>query len=275
MPARSGLRSRAPVIAGFMLAAACLAAALWASPALRESGKPLWSDAPAGYTYRQAKSKNGVVLHIMQTTPENIRLEAVSANVTKTKRYGINGGFFYEGDLLSIAVQNDRAARGGGRVFGSGWHNVKYSRGTLVWDGAAQAFSVQVAASADALAVKDRGRYWAQGGISMNLRDHTRWAEQAGKEAMPFPNERRMRSGLVYDNVNRLYLIVSPTLTTAAAFRSAILETLNGQGRDTRIEGVFLDGDGSSQMQCTEIQLSGDQREVYQMLTLIQSSRRE
>ncbi|MFD2613270.1 hypothetical protein [Paenibacillus gansuensis] len=244
-----------------------IAALAFSLPGFR-TGEPAppFPDPPTAYTYREVRASNGVVLHTMKTSPRNVRLEAVSTNVLETRRYGINGGFFYNGDLLSIAVQNDRPVTRERGAFGSGWTNVKYSRGTLVWDGAARAWSVQQAASAGELAVSDRSEYWAQGGISMSLRDEARWAEQAAKEAMPFAADRRMRTGLVYNTGLNVWFIVSPVPCTAAEFRSAILETV---GSGTLVDGIFLDGDGSSQMQCTEVQLPGDSRSVYQMLTLI------
>jgi hypothetical protein len=83
---------------------------------------------------------------------------------------------------------------------------------------------------------------------------------------MPFPDDRRLRTAIVYNNGLNVWFIVTPTPSTAAEFRSAILEKV---GSGTLVDGIFLDGDGSSQMQCTEIQLRGDSRQVYQMLSLI------
>ncbi|MNL72501.1 hypothetical protein D3C87_1978230 [compost metagenome] len=73
-----------------------------------------------------------------------------------------------------------------------------------------------------------------------------------------------MRSGLVYDEAGKLWLIVTPTRCTAEEFRTAVLQTVPGKGR----EGIFLDGDGSSQMNADEAILTGDSRPVVQMIAV-------
>jgi hypothetical protein len=71
---------------------------------------------------------------------------------------------------------------------------------------------------------------------------------------------------IVYDQQQNLYLIVTPTACTIEKFRFAILEKLNNH--HNLVDGIFLDGDGSSQMQSRFVQLDGDHRQVFQMLTL-------
>lgn len=117
-------------------------------------------------------------------------LKAISSNVTQTRDFGINGGFFFwEGQLLSMAVMNDKPLKGAAGDYGSGWLNIDRPKGTLVWDAAARKFSVQVAEEAGQLEVTDRSRYWAQGGVSMSYRDESGWVEQAVKEDMPIMYE--------------------------------------------------------------------------------------
>ncbi|MGF7033553.1 hypothetical protein J2T17_004501 [Paenibacillus mucilaginosus] len=217
------------------------------------------------YTYSTYKSAGGVKLHAMRTSPDNIELKHIRSNVTNTEEFGINGGFFWNGDLLSIAVMNDKPIRGVPHEYGSGWTNIDYPKGTLVWDEAAGAFSVQVVEGANQLQVTDRGRYWAQGGVSMALGAGAKWTEQARKEDMPAFGEARLRSGAVYDKQNNLWLLVSGEPCTVPEFRSAVLEVIApGQ----LVDGIFLDGDGSSQMRNSQAALKGDSREVYQMLAL-------
>lgn len=217
------------------------------------------------YRYRKLVAANGVELNVITTTPRRIELDANHGNIASQKRVGINGGFFYNHDLLSIAVQNHTPVNGQPRAYGSGWFNAKYSRGTLVWDGYLQHFSVQAVQSVDDLDISDRMNYWAQGGISMNLQNDNIAHLIMYYQNLPALNEPRMRSGMVYDSNNNLYLIVSPTACTAAQFREAIQEMLlPGKFK----EGIFLDGDGSSQMYTRKQQLAGDTRTVVQMVVV-------
>ncbi|WP_379153795.1 hypothetical protein [Paenibacillus sp. sgz5001063] len=220
---------------------------------------------PHAYSYLQADSSGKVQLYMMSAAPADIVLRSVVSPLRPVAAYGINGGFFYGSDLLSVAIMDDRPVNGVQRAYGSGWFNAKYARGTLVWDGASGSMSVQVVSSGDDLSVTDRGHYWAQGGISMNLQHDELWQAAAATEHLPYADEQRMRSGLVYDEDGKLWLIVTPSRCTAEEFRTAILETVPGEGR----EGIFLDGDGSSQMNAEEAVLTGDSRPVVQMVALV------
>ena len=222
-------------------------------------------DRPTEYTYKSYTAANGIIVHRLQTSPDNIVLTEVDSSVVALEMYGINGGFFYEKSLLSIAVNDDIPATGGGKNDSSGWSNVKYARGTLLWDKAAQRFTVQVVSSAHNLKPTDRKQYWAQGGISMSLQNDAGWHEQAEGEHMPGIDVAHMRSAVVYDQNNQVHLYVTQNLCTAEQFRTAVKEF----GGSTLVDGVFLDGDGSSQMNATEIQLPGDDREVRQILRII------
>ncbi|OMF94148.1 hypothetical protein BK147_16510 [Paenibacillus sp. FSL R7-0337] len=233
-------------------------------PLTGTSQREVFSGLPHNYTYREAAGPGGVQLHMLSLNPEDVVLRRAGLPLRQIAAYGINGGFFYGDDLLSIAIMNDQPVNDEARSYGSGWFNAKYARGTLVWDGAAGALSVQVAASGDDLAVSDRSNYWAQGGISMNLQQEELWEAAATAEHLPYEGERRLRSGLVYDQSGKLWLLVTNSLCTAAEFRAAVQETVPGEGR----EGIFLDGDGSSQMNADEAVLTGDSRPVVQMLAV-------
>ncbi|MNT42256.1 hypothetical protein D3C72_1786710 [compost metagenome] len=158
---------------------------------------------------------------------------------------------------------NDKPVAGAPGQYGSGWFNVKYPRGTLVWDEAAGAYSVQVVSSASEIQVTDRGRYFAQGGVSMNLMNDDVWESAADQEHLPYADEKRLRSGMVYDADQKLWLIATPTLCTAADFRQAILESI-APGMPK--EGIFLDGDGSAQLNSVEKRLTGDSRVLRQII---------
>ncbi|MCS7462001.1 hypothetical protein N0M98_17830 [Paenibacillus doosanensis] len=217
------------------------------------------------YAYQEAKASNGVKLYSLRTAPDNIALKPIASNVALTEDYGINGGFFWNGDLLSIAVVNDQPLKGQQDDYGSGWYNIDVPKGTLVWDEITRRFSVQVAIDAHQLQVTDKSRYWAQGGVSMSLRDEGHWAERALAEDMPAFDEARLRSGAVYDDKQNLYLVVTDKPCTVEQFRAAVLEKVS---RGHLVDGIFLDGDGSSQMNSAQKVLKGDSREVYQMLAL-------
>lgn len=216
--------------------------------------------------YRIDQASNGVTLHTIRTPPQNIGLKAVNANITDLSDNGINGGFFWQGYLLSIAVINDLPVKGQPGDYGSGWFNIDRKRGTLVWDEKAKTFTVQLVENANELKVMDRNHYWAQGGVSMGLTNPDGWAAQAVSEEMPVIDEKRMRSGIVYDRNNNVYMVVAPTPCTGEQFRTAILEQV---GSGQLVDGLFLDGDGSSQLKVADYLLPGDHREVYQMITLL------
>ncbi|NBD24403.1 hypothetical protein [Paenibacillus glycinis] len=221
---------------------------------------------PHDYAYGQATAANGMELHYMITRPGNVRPAAVHANVTTGPYYGVNGGFFYEDALLSIAVADGMPVNAAPGYYGAGDVNAKYARGTLVWDGATDRLSVQTASREAELQVTDRSRYWAQGGISMSLDRDDAWRQRVQDERAPNIEDERLRSAAVYDTAGSLYLIVSATKGTLADFRSAIVERI---GAGKLANGIFLDGDGSSQLRSREIRLSGDGRPVVQMLRLL------
>ncbi|MBP3963903.1 phosphodiester glycosidase family protein [Paenibacillus lignilyticus] len=218
------------------------------------------------YLYMEREASNGFKLHVLQTQPSNITFETIRNNLSLSDYYGINGGFFYESALLSMAVVNGNPVAGAPNHYGSGSENAKYPRGTLVWDEIANKLSVQVVSTVSELQVRDRAHFWAQGGISMSLGLDEEWLMRAQLENAPNMDEDRLRTAAVYDNSGRLYLVVSSTKGTLEAFRTAIIEQV---GAGQLADGIFLDGDGSSQMQVAETVLPGDNRPVVQMIRLI------
>lgn len=219
------------------------------------------------YTYSKCVASNGVVLHAIKTSPNNIVLKSNRTNVYSRSDVAVNGGFFSfgSGDVLSIAAQNDVPVAGKRGGYGSGWFNAKYARGTLVWDAAARKYSVQVVRSADEINVSDRSRYWAQGGISMSLRDDAGWDRIARAQNMPSMAAEVYRTALVYGSALNVWLVVTNTPCTAARFRAAIKERI---GSGTLVDGIYLDGSGSSQMRCDSVRLRGDGRTVYSVVAI-------
>ncbi|OXS59185.1 hypothetical protein B1A99_11150 [Cohnella sp. CIP 111063] len=252
-------------IAGLGLAAIVMAIVFAAGGmgGARDSDEP---DMPQQYEYGTETASNGMELHYLRTRPSNVELLTVRNNVSAAPYYGINGGFFYEDALLSVAVVNDEPVHGESGHYGSGGSNAKYARGTLVWDGAVDRLSVQIVRQAQEIEVAERTNFWAQGGISMSLGRDEDWRRQAAEEAAPLLDQASLRSAAVYDAEGNLYLVVSATRGTLAAFREAIVERI---GVGNLVDGIFLDGDGSSQLRSREKKLAGDGRLVVQMLRLI------
>lgn len=255
-------RYRWPITLIVLGSAIVLSLSVWAS--VGSDPKEAFEGLPHSYTYLETDSPGKLHLHMMSVAPEDIVLRTIHSPLRPIASYGINGGFFYGSDLLSIAMMNDNPANGAQRAYGSGWFNAKYPRGTLVWDGVSRVLSVQTVSSADELAVIDRSHYWAQGGISMNLQQEELWEAAAAEQHLPLADEKRMRSGMIFDDSGKVWLIVTPTLCTAEDFREAIRQTVPAQG----LEGIFLDGDGSSQMNADEAVLTGDSRPVVQMIAV-------
>lgn len=221
---------------------------------------------PDDVVYSRSFASNGVVLHVLQTNPSRISLHAIDENVTRSDRNGINGGFFWEGKLLSIAVNDGSPVNGKVNEFGSGWFNEKYKRGTMVYDKVTKTLSVQRVESIEELMITDKARFWAQGGISMNLQENAKWRSIALKtESLPFPNDERLRSAMVFDSQGEIYLIVSSSKCTAEQFRDAIISDV---GENELVDGIFLDGDGSSQLLAGNEKLKGDNRTVLQMISV-------
>ncbi|WP_027085740.1 hypothetical protein [Cohnella panacarvi] len=227
-----------------------------------ESATP--EPASANYEYESYVADNDITLQVIKTNPKYIRLRRIDNNVTASGIVGVNGGFFWEKQLLSIAVQDDVPVGGEPGARESGWFNAKYARGTLVYDGRTQAYSVQVVGDASQLNVTDRSDYWAQGGVSLNLQDDAGWRMQADTQAIPAPDDNRLRSAMAYAE-DGVYLIVANMGCTAEDFRKTIQSY--GKSLPNRlIDGIFLDGDGSSQLLAREAKLMGDGRPVVQMI---------
>ncbi|MDP5274135.1 phosphodiester glycosidase family protein [Chengkuizengella axinellae] len=217
------------------------------------------------YKYEKLKASNGVELHVLQTDPNYISFKTINENVSEAELIGINGGFFYESFLLSIAVEDGTPANGEVNKYGSGWFNEKYARGTLVFDKVTNKFAIQVVKSTDEINITDRSKYWAHGGVSMSLQNEEHWKERKEEEALPYPDGQHLRSGLVFDREGNVYLIVSSTKSTADLFRDAVLEKV---AVGVLVDGIFLDGDGSSQLYSDEVKLAGDSRDVVQMIVI-------
>ena len=218
--------------------------------------------------YTKCTASNGVVLHALKCSPNDVQLRPCRTNVYSQPLAAVNGGFFdfSSGALLSITVQNDKPVKGSRGGYGSGWHNAKYARGTLVWDVAARRYSIQVVRSADELQVADRNRYWAQGGISMSLNDDAHWQQISSLQNMPNMAGKTYRSGLVYGSGLSMWMVVTNTPCTASEFRTAIKQKI---GSGTLTDGIFLDGSGSSQLRSGDVRLRGDGRTVHSIVSIM------
>jgi len=62
------------------------------------------------YTFSTVTASNGVKLYSIKTSPKNITVKSIGASsVVGQTAYGVNGGYFYDGTLLQIAVNNNVA----------------------------------------------------------------------------------------------------------------------------------------------------------------------
>lgn len=217
------------------------------------------------YTFQES---NGIHLTVIKSSPNNIFLREINDNLCDSEYYGINGGFFDGAtrNILSIAVNNDKPVRGNAGEYYGGWFNHVYARGTLVWDKSISKYSIQVVKSASDLKVQNRTQYWAQGGISMSLQDDANWRSIAETQNMPNMNGKTTRTALLWNSGFNIWLIITNTLCTAEEFRFAIKHQV---GNGTLVDGIFLDGGGSTQMKCGEYVYRGDGRNVVQMVSLI------
>lgn len=219
-------------------------------------------------TYSKCTASNGVVLHALKCSPNDVQLRSCRTNVySQPLTTAINGGFFdsRSGAVLSIAVHGDVPVKGKRGEYGSGWENAKYARGTLVWDAVARRYSIQVVRSAAELNVSDHSRFWAQGGISMSLRDDAHWQQISSLQNMPNMAGNAYRTALVYGSGLSLWMVVTNTPCTASEFRTAIKQKI---GSGTLVDGIFLDGSGSSQLRHGSVRLQGDGRTVYSIITV-------
>jgi hypothetical protein len=206
------------------------------------------------------------ILTAMKTDGDNILLRAIHANVGTGEIYGINGSFFDEdtGAILSMAVNDDTPVKGKAGDYGVGWDNVKYSRGTLLYDKYFRTASIQTVQSPNDFWVADRNAYWAQGGISMSLPDDYSWSTIATQQHMPNMYGVVSRSALLCDYAANIWLVTSKPCT-AAEFR------VQAKALDPTIaDGIFLDSGGSTEQRCYNIRIRGDGRKVYEMVSLLE-----
>lgn len=226
-------------------------------------------------------------LNILRTKASNVSLLKNSGSVANSGRVAINGGYFVcpasknKSALTTISVVNDIPLYTykdykNGRVCDtsipnsnySGWVNVDGKRGTIVYDGETKTVNLQYVSNADEISVSDRSNYWAIGGASMNLSyDENTWLPDIAYASDGY----NRRTGIFYDAYGYLYLIVTNNKTTMTAngFRDCIRQYIHDYsiGLDGSA-GIFLDGNGSSQMNCAEVSIKGDSRFVPSILSI-------
>lgn len=244
-------------------------------------------------------------LDYIKTPASNIELRSNNTTVpNSTAAAAINGGFFVPNtrNLVSIAVNNDRPVNNDGindpqplpppkRL---GLDNDVTARGTLYWDGQTNTAGVAAIRNVSELKtlrlINNPNKYWAQGGISMALKDATVLSpfslpgsgvnrglpQQTYNEDLRGINGqdrvRRERSAMIYDDLSNngtgatgvdIYLIITRNPVTLGEFRSGIKQTFT-----TAEDGIFLDGGGSTQIKTPTFSFSGDRRTIPQIIAL-------
>lgn len=220
-------------------------------------------------------NRGDVQLEYIETVASNVILRSTSSTVPASGFFGINGGFFdpANNQLLSIAVNNNVPTNGAAGQPGSGWFNA-IARGTVRWEGALNTAGVPIVSNVNQIVVNNRSNYWAQGGISMLLgaTDEV-WRSQVlneRPEGIGGLAASRPRSGLVYrlggtpDNrTTTAFLAIARNSVTLEQFRKAIQ-----LGIPRVTNGIFVDGGGSTQINCREAQFAGDSRTIPQIISL-------
>lgn len=210
------------------------------------------------YTYSKLTASNGVILHTMKGSPNDIKLHSKSQLMSLKGLldsgwlYGINGGFFDSpSSILSISIKDGKPLGTNNGYNGSS--NAAYARGTIIWDASAKKFyckQISTKSEIDKI-VKDTTKYWAQGGISLALgKTESAWKTMIGSNGERIPGATKTyRAGMVYNKYNNIGLIVTDNECTIEQFRTAIKEKV---GSGTLVDGISLDGSTCAQMYCAE-----------------------
>lgn len=209
------------------------------------------------YTDVYVSGRGYIRLRYIKTSPKNIKLTAISGTVPSTGKLGVNAGFFSDSlqDVYSICIQNSSTVlQGKPASYHKGYDNVTSqgvtARGTLVWDAPFSTYRQQVISSAAQLTIGDPDNYWAQGGVSMFLKNDTSWTNMVNSPNSgqvlndQFPGTLYNRTALLYGNSLNIYLVITETQCTLSEFRTACksLDSSNG------LDGVILDGANATQM---------------------------
>ncbi|MFC0215433.1 hypothetical protein ACFFK0_23860 [Paenibacillus chartarius] len=201
--------------------------------------------------------KGGYVrLHVIKTSPNNIKLTPISGTVPASGLVGVNAGFFDDKTqtVQSICIQNSTTVQpGGSSVFACGYYNNDstghhVNKGTLVWDADWRTYRQQIIQSAAELTIGNPDRYWAQGGLSMHLQSDSAWNTMRSNNQElvndQFPTSAIPRTALLYGNSLNVYLVITTQNVTMDVFREACkgIDSSNG------LQGIFLDGSTATQM---------------------------
>jgi len=227
-----------------------------------------------------------VKLHYIKTDPDNIVLKSITAELGdidsisnymdgKSYKGAINGGFFnkYTGLVGAIAVNNgtpidDNADTNYFSTEENGWGG-----GTLIWDRVNEDFVIRTLKDIEKITseniVADTSKYWAQGGIAMNLQNDAIW-EDVFKGQAPSHylydlkrDKSSYRSAMLYDSNDNVYLVVTDGKYSYREVRSAV-KKINSD----IIDGIFLDGSTCSQMTYDGKDIENYGREVAEAIVV-------
>lgn len=235
---------------------------------------------------------SGVSIHYIETEASNIDLIATGGADPTTfmanNGYdsGINGGFLYGSDLLSIAIVNDRPVGYTGQEvtwqtfyeYGNGGANVigepSTPAGTIIWDGDNNELKLEKIYSGWEIhqnsLVANTNNYWAQGGASLSLQDDANWKsiviEEGYDRVGDYDRSQRAAMLMSWDK-KKVYLVVTDTLCTAGEFRTAIKNLFAWQV-SYGMDGIFLDGSTCAQLRYAGENKVDHSRNVNQVIVL-------
>lgn len=226
------------------------------------------------YTYTSKTTTQGLTLHMIKTTPQQIEILDLNCQQTlaASKRYGINSGYFNMGekpyDMLNLAMCD-------GQALEYRWHDCGW--GFLSWNGQKIALEFATQGSEVKANLTAKGT-WGQGGYRMLL-GYKNWLDDMvssteATRSVLVTDTTNARSAVVGDAQNNQVYLISTEGTkqfSMSTFRNAIAEALginnNGSSESSAYKGIILDGGGSTQFRCAEKKITTS-RPLRQVMVL-------
>lgn len=214
-------------------------------------------------------------VHVIRTLLSNIRTETICKPLTATSYYGVNGGFYHGASYdttpeRSSSICYHKADVGktitvNGKTFNKNYnYNISASgsrikKKTMVVYGTStglNAATFRYVDNKDTILSEFPNAEQIIGGTDYNL-------ESWGEKAYYLPTQRTV---LAWDSV-AAYLIVTDIPTNIPGVKSNV-EQLGLNPANS----IILDGSGSTAMKCKEYTKKGDERHIFNMIRLKQTT---